>query len=156
MNSYAALALRKTLLAITLGAGLTLAQTATAGPFFPRPTPPTAAELGLDANQTSEWNAIQADAKALRNKTLQIVEAELGDAKSSLETPNPDMRSIGLEFQSIALAFLMEQRLIRDRRLAFYNSLTPAQQLEVREYLIVQIERAERAIRAFETLQGDS
>ncbi len=156
MNSYAANALRKTLLALTLGAGLTLAQTAAAGPFFPRPTPPTASELGLDANQTREWHSIQADAKALRHQTLQVVEAELGDAKSTLATSNPDMRGIGQEFQSIALAFLMEQRQLRDRRLAFYNSLSPAQQLEVREYLIVQIERAERAIRAFETLQGDS
>jgi len=148
--------IRKTLMAIALGAGLTLAQTATAGPFFARPTPPTAAELGLDTQQASEWTAIQDDAKTLRTQTLQTVGAELGDAKASLATSNPDMRSIGLEFQSIGLAFLMEQRQIRDRRLAFYNSLNPAQQLEVREFLIVQIERAERAIRAFETLQGDS
>jgi hypothetical protein len=147
--------IRKTLMALALVAGITLAQGAAAGPFFGRPTPPTAAELGLNTEATGEWQAIQADAQALRSRTLKTVEAELGDAKETLATSNPDLRSVGLEFQSIALGFLMEQRQIRDRRLAFYNSLTPDQQLQVREFMIEQIERAERAIHAFEVLQGE-
>ena len=48
----------------------------------------------------------------------------------------------------------MEQRQLRDRRLAFYDSLNPTQQAQVRAYLIAMAERAERAIRAFEVLQG--
>lgn len=146
--------IRKTLLALALVAGLASTGHAVAGPFFNRPTPPTAAELGLSATQTGEWQAIQADAKALRESTLQSVQAELADTKSALASPNADLRAIGTGYQSIALTALMEQRQLRDRRLAFYDSLNPDQQAQVREYLIVMTERAERAIRAFEVLQG--
>ena len=51
-------------------------------------------------------------------------------------------------------AALLEQRQLRNRRLAFYESLDPAQQAQVRAFLIEVSERAERAIRAFEVLQG--
>ena len=49
----------------------------------------------------------------------------------------------------------MEQRQLRERRLAFYASLNPQQQAQVREFLMVMIDRADRAIRAFEVLQGE-
>lgn len=146
--------IRKTLMAAILIAGMSVAGSAAAGPFFGRPTPPSAEQLGLNATQTSQWQAITGDAQALRQSTLQQVEAELGDAKQSLADPQADLQAIGAEFQSIAIGFLMEQRQLRDRRLAFYNSLNPSQQAQVREFLMVEIERAQRAIRAFEVLQG--
>lgn len=146
--------IRKTLLALALVAGLASTGHAVAGPFFNRPTAPTAAELGLSATQASEWQAIAADAKSLRESTLQSVEAELAETQSALASPNADLRAIGADYQSIALTALMEQRQLRDRRLAFYDSLNPTQQAQVRAYLIAMAERAERAIRAFEVLQG--
>lgn len=147
--------MRKALMTLAVVAGLSTASIAVAGPWFGPQPAPSAAELGLDATQTAEWQAIQADAKALRRATLDQVEAELGDARQSLASPSADLRAVGAEFQAIALGFLMEQRQLRDRRLAFYNDLNPAQQAQVRSFLIAECERAERAIRAFEVLQGE-
>lgn len=146
---------RRTLLALALVAGFASANQAVAGPFFNRPTPPSAVELGLDAAQTAEWQAIQADAMALRQDTLMHVKLELAQTRESLAEPDADLRAIGQDYQSIALTALMEQRQLRERRLAFYNGLNPQQQAEVREFLIDVTERAERAIRAFEVLQGE-
>lgn len=147
--------IRKTLLALALAAGLASTGDAFAGPFLDRPAPPTAAELGLSPAQAAEWQAIQADAKALRAATLQQVKAELDHTQAELAQPDADLRAIGQQYQSIAFAALLEQRQLRERRLAFYAGLNPQQQAQVREYLIAVSERAERAIRAFEVLQGE-
>lgn len=147
--------IRKTLLALALVAGIAGAGQAVAGPFINRPTPPSAAELGLDASQTAEWKAIQAEALALRQDTLMQVKLELAETRAALAEPGVDLRAIGQGYQSIALTALMEQRQLRDRRLAFYQQLNPQQQAQVREFLIEVTERAERAIRALEVLQGE-
>jgi hypothetical protein len=148
--------IRKTLLALALFAGLASASHAVAGPFLNRPIPPSASELGLDATQAAEWKAIQGDAQALRQDTLMLVKLELAQTREALAEPDADLRAIGQNYQSIALAALMEQRQLRDRRLAFYSELNPQQQAQVRQFLIEVTERAERAIRAFEVLQGES
>lgn len=145
---------RKMLLALALVTGLASTGPVLAGPFLQRLTPPTAAELGLTAAQAAEWQAIQADAQALRQATLDQVKAELDQTQAALAEPDADLRAIGQEYQSIAFAALLEQRQLRNRRLAFYESLDPAQQAQVRAFLIEVSERAERAIRAFEVLQG--
>lgn len=147
--------MRKTLLALALAVGLAGTGHAIAGPFLNRPTPPTAAELGLTAEQAAQWQAIQADASALRQATLAQVKAELDRTQEELAQPDADLRAIGQQYQSIALAALLEQRQLRDRRLAFYASLDPQQQAQVRAFLLEVSERAERAIRAFEVLQGE-
>jgi hypothetical protein len=146
--------IRKTMMALVLSAGLASTGAVVAGPFFNRPQAPTAAELGLDANQSAQWQAIQADTRSFRQHTLQALKAELDDTKTALASPDADLRTIGQDYQSIALAALMEQRQLRDRRLAFYESLNAQQQGEVRAYLVTLIDRAERAIRAIEVLQG--
>lgn len=147
--------IRKSLLALVLIGGLAAASGAVAGPFFGRPQPPTAAALGLNPAQASQWQAIQSQAQSLRQTTLKQVASELGDAKLALAAPNADLRAIGAGFQTIAIDFLSEQRQVRDQRLAFYDSLNPAQQAQVRDFLIEQIERAERALRAVQVLQGE-
>ena len=147
--------IRKTLLALALVAGFARADQAVAGPFLNRPTPPTASELGLDATQAAEWKAIQVDAQALRQDTLMHVKLELAETREALAEPDVDLRAIGQDYQSIALTALMQQRQLRDRRLAFYSGLNPHQQAQVCEFLIEVTERAERAIRAFEVLQGE-
>jgi hypothetical protein len=146
--------IRRTLLAGVLFAGLASADPSHAGPFFNRAQPPTAAELGLDASQTAAWNQIQTQALDLRKSTLAALEVELAQTRVALADPQVDLRAIGAAYQSIALGALMEQRQLRDQRLAFYNSLTPSQQAQVREFLIRATEAAERAIRAIEVLQG--
>jgi Spy/CpxP family protein refolding chaperone len=148
--------IRNTLLALALVASLAGAGHAVAGPFLNRPTPPSAAELGLDATQAAQWQAIQADARALHQDMLMQVKLELAETREALAEPDVDLRAIGQNYQSIALTVLMEQRQLRDRRLAFYNGLDPQQQAQVRAFLIEVTERAERAIRAFEVLQGES
>jgi hypothetical protein len=83
------------------------------------------AELGLTAAQAAEWQAIQADAQALRRATLDQVKAELDHTQAALAEPDADLGAIGQEYQAIALATLLEQRQLRNRRLAFYETLNP-------------------------------
>lgn len=145
---------RKRWMVLALVAGLAGSSGVLAGPFLPRPTPPTASELGLDAEQAAEWQAIQTDAQALRQATLQQLKIELEHTQAALADPEADLAAIGQEYQAIALAALLEQRELRKRRLAFYDSLDPAQQAQVRAFLLELSERAERAIRAIEVLAG--
>lgn len=146
--------IRRSLLALMLVAGLTSAHHAAAGPFFNRAQAPTAQELGLDASQKAAWERIQAQTLAFRKAILSSIEAELADTKVALADPRADLRVISAEYQSIAVAAVMEQRNLREQRLAFYDSLNPAQQAQVRAYLIEAVEQAERALRAIEVLQG--
>jgi Spy/CpxP family protein refolding chaperone len=139
---------------LALVAGLAGSSGILAGPFLHRPTPPTASELGLDAEQAAEWQAIQTDAQALRQATLQQLKIELEHTRAALADPEANLAAIGQEYQAIALAALLEQRELRKRRLAFYDSLDPAQQAQVRAFLIELSERAERAIGAIEVLAG--
>ena len=146
--------IRKSLCALMLVAGLASSGLAHAGPFFNRVQAPSAAELALDAQQTAAWTQIQADTQSFRQNTLQAVKAELADTKMALTDPDVDLRAIGTDYQTIALNALMAQRQLRDRRLAFYDTLNLGQQAQVREFLIEGVERAERAIRAIEVFQG--
>ncbi len=146
--------IRKSLLALTLIAGLSGAQHAVAGPFFNRAQAPSAQELGLDASQQAAWEQIQAQTLAFRKATLSSIAAELADTRVALANPGVDLRAIGADYQTIALTALMEQRQLRDQRLAFYDSLNPAQQAQVRAFLIEATEQAERALRAIAVLQG--
>ena len=72
----------------------------------------------------------------------------------ALADPDVDLRAIGADYQTIALTALMEQRQLRDQRLAFYDSLNPSQQAQVRGFLIQATEQAERALQAIAVLQG--
>ncbi|MCB1602086.1 MAG: Spy/CpxP family protein refolding chaperone [Lysobacterales bacterium] len=146
--------IRRSLLALTLVAGLTSAHHAVAGPFFNRVQAPSAQELGLDASQQAAWEQIQAQTLAFRKATLSSIEAELAETRVALADPDVDLRAIGADYQTIALTALMEQRQLRDQRLAFYDSLNPSQQAQVRGFLIQATEQAERALQAIAVLQG--
>jgi len=119
------------------------------------PIPPSAAELNLSPAQQLEWEALQADAIAMRQQLLSDVANNLPELEAALSSPNADLGLLAQHVQSQALYALWQTQPIRQRRLAFYQSLDPQQQAQVRTWLIGVVQRLERVIAAVQVLQAD-
>jgi Spy/CpxP family protein refolding chaperone len=122
-----------------------------AGPGMGRRQPPSAEQLGLTPAQTAEWQAIRRDAKALRAATLDRLEAELEEAADALARPDANLPAIRSGFEAIAQVFVAEQQQLKARRQAFYQSLNPEQQAQIRAWLAREAERTAALIRALRT-----
>ncbi len=118
------------------------------------PTPPSAAELNLSPQQQLEWEALQADAVALRQQLLVDLASNLPELEAALAAPDADLDLLAQHVQSQVLYALWQTQPIRQRRLAFYQSLDPQQQTQVRTWLIGVVQRLERVISAVQVLQA--
>jgi len=143
-----------TLRALVLGLAISCsAVAAQAGPMrFPQP--PSAEQLNLSPQQQAEWEALQADAIKLRQQLLSDVANNLPELEAALAEPNADLGLVAQHVQSQLLYALWQTQPIRQRRLAFYESLNSEQQTLVRNWLIGVVQRLERVIAAVEVLQA--
>ncbi|MCB1588012.1 MAG: Spy/CpxP family protein refolding chaperone [Xanthomonadales bacterium] len=114
--------------------------------------PPTASELALTPEQATEWAAIQADAIAFRQSLLDELSAGLPVLADDLAATDADLPAIVQQLQSQALYALWRSQPIRQRRMDFYLSLTPAQQQQVRQWLIEVVHGLERVVAAADAL----
>ncbi len=137
-----------TLLAASLCLGSAQANTL---PIF---NPPSAEQLHLSPEQAQEWAALQADAIALRRQLLAEVAQDLPALEQALAAPDADLGLLAQHVQSQVLYALWQTQPIRERRLAFYESLDPDQQAQVRSWLIGVVQRLERLIEAAQVLQA--
>lgn len=125
-----------------------------AGPAMGRQRPPSAEQLGLTPAQAAEWQAIRRDAKALRTATLDQLEAELTAAADALARPDADLPTIRSGVDAIIAVHASERQQLQARRQAFYRTLNPAQQAQVRDWLAREAERTAALIRAMRTRRG--
>jgi hypothetical protein len=140
--------------AAVLGVALCISPVpAEAGPFRLM-QPPTAAELKLSHAQQQEWEALQADARALRRQLLADLETSLPELEAALAEPEADLGLLSQHVQSQVLFALWQTQAIRQRRLAFYESLAPDQQARVRAWLVDVVRGVERLIAAARVLQA--
>lgn len=146
---------RTVIRALLLGAVLSVgAINASAGPArFPQP--PSAQQLELSPAQQAEWEALQADAIELRRQLLEDVADNLPELEQALAAPDADLGLLAQHVQSQVLYALWQTQPIRERRLAFYESLNPEQQALVRDWLIAVVQRLERVVSAVQLLQAD-
>lgn len=102
------------------------------------------AALALSPGQQHVWHALAAQQLA----NLARAEAELAAlaarVKADLADPRTDLRATQAEVRATVDKLLAAHRVQVDARLAFYESLDPAQQSVVRERLLAGIERLER------------
>ncbi len=104
-------------------------------------TPPTAAELGLAGAQAQRWDALSAEARALRRVGRDTLRTGMTELRGALERPDADLRDVSAESQRRVDAHLAETRALRERQLAFYESLPPEQQARVRAALAQRLDR---------------
>ena len=135
---------------VFLVAGLAAALLATTAISAPRTArgdamlPPTAAELGLTKAHAKSWDALRADAVALR----QIGRVDLQDGaeelRALLDRPSADLRAFSDASQRRFDAHIAEARALRDRQLDLYESLTPEEQARVRAAMAERLDRLSR------------
>ena len=115
----------------------------------------SAQQLELSPAQQAEWEALQADAIELRRQLLEDVADNLPELEQALAAPDADLGLLAQHVQSQVLYALWQTQPIRERRLAFYESLNPEQQALVRDWLIAVVQRLERVVSAVQLLQAD-
>lgn len=133
-----------------LGLALTAGLAATTAVSAPRlgPSaamlPPTAAELGIAPAHARQWDALRAEAIALREVGRESLGDGLDEFRSLLDQPSPDLRAFNRESQRRLDAHLAEARALRDRQLDLYESLSPQEQARVRKAMAERLDRFAR------------
>lgn len=137
----------KTRHVLFLAAGLTAALAATVAVSAPRQalregfTPPGSGELGLSGAHAQQWDRLRGDAIALRQVGREDLQQGLGDLRDLLDQPSPDLRAFSKESQRKVDAHMAEARVLRERQLDLYESLTPAEQARVRASMAQRLDR---------------
>ena len=130
-----------------LAAGLTVALAATTAISAPRVArgeamlPPTAAELGLTAAHAKQWDALRADAVALRQVGRVDLQGGAVELRALLDQPSADLRAFSNASQLKFDAHIAEARALRDRQLDLYESLSPGEQARVRAAMAERLDR---------------
>jgi hypothetical protein len=135
---------------IFLVAGLTAAVAASTAFSAPRMArgdttlPPTAAELGIAPAHAGEWDALRAEAAALRQVGREDLRSGIDSFRRLLDQPSPDLRAFSLESQRKVDAHMAEARALRDRQLDLYETLSPQEQARVRAAMAERLNRFAR------------
>jgi hypothetical protein len=130
-----------------LAAGLTAALAATTAVSAPRMArgdamlPPSAAELGISRAHAGQWDALRADAIALRQIGREDLVGGMTRFRTLLDQSSPDLRAFSMESQRKVDAHMAEARALRDRQLDLYESLSPDEQARVRAAMAERIDR---------------
>lgn len=147
------------LLAVALGAASVAAQAQTTTPLPSHSLRDEAREvlaaLQLTPMQRLELYGLLLRAQDLRNTVAADVDALLSHASSELADPNADLYALVLQREALVDARLANARQLRDELLSFYSSdLSPAQQAQVRQFLLTRVERIERTRSALQDLRA--
>lgn len=130
-----------------LAGGLTVALAATTALSAPRMArgdamlPPTAAELGLSTAHAKQWDALRADAMALRQIGRVDLQGGVVELRALLDRPSADLRAFSDASQLKFDAHIAEARALRDRQLDLYESLSPDEQARVRAAMAERLDR---------------
>lgn len=133
-----------------LVAGLAAALLATTAVSAPRMArggamlPPTAAELGLSTAHAQAWDALRADAVAMRQVGRDDLVVGMREFRTLLDQSSPDLRAFSAESQRKVDAHMAEARALRDRQLDLYESLSPDEQARVRAAMAERLDRFSR------------
>jgi len=99
---------------------------------------------GLDANAQAQLTALRDDALQFRRHAYIEVGALIDAAQTELSSPDADLRALSQSAEQTLLPLLLDARANRAARLAFYESLEPGQQADVRAWMQAKLARIER------------
>lgn len=106
--------------------------------------PPTAASLGLQGEHALRWDALRSETIALRRLAREEAARGAHELRLLLQQPDPDLRVYSVRAQQRVDAYVAESRALRERQLALYESLGPAEKQRVRVALIERLDRLDR------------
>jgi hypothetical protein len=103
--------------------------------------PPTAAELGLSGAYVTQWNDLRSQTLSLRGAARGSALQRITRLRELLATSNPDLDAFNRDAEHAGDDFLAKERALKAKKIAFYHSLPPAQQAQVRKVLADRLER---------------
>jgi hypothetical protein len=113
------------------------------------------APAGLSAAELATWRRLSAEERAIRAEARETMRALAQRAQSQLAQPDADLRALAAEGEARADRLAQQLRSLRERKLDLYDSLSGAQQAEVRERLRERIDRMQRLGRAIDAAMSD-
>jgi Spy/CpxP family protein refolding chaperone len=130
----------RTLALAGLVAGATFAAYA-ATPRLHAPAPPTADQLGLAGADAAEWNTLRDQTIDLRDSARATALRDVDTLRVLLATETPDLDAFDREIEQAINRHAAASRALRQRKLAFYDRLAPAQQAKLRAAMLDRLNR---------------
>lgn len=124
--------------------GVTLAQQQSFGARWFERQEAALSRLDLDVEQRAQLDQLLADQRSFRRAAHAEIGVLLTDTQADLRAPEADLHQIAAEVDRSLFALVAESRSLRAQRMAFYDSLSPEQQAEVRSLLADRLERGKR------------
>ncbi|AVP97976.1 hypothetical protein C7S18_12530 [Ahniella affigens] len=124
--------------------GVSLAQQQSFGARWLERQEAALSRLDLDAAQRTQLDQLLADQRAFRLAAHSEIGTLIDQTQSDLRAPDADLHQIAANADRALFALLAEGRGLRNQRMAFYDSLSPEQQAEVRSMLANRLDRAKR------------
>jgi uncharacterized membrane protein len=126
----------------------------TATPRVHAIAPPSAAELGLAGADATRWSTLRDQTIDLRDTTRATVQRELDTLRTLLATDAPDLDAYERELEQAIDSRVAAERDLRQRKLAFYDSLAPDRKAKVAATMLERLNRLERLRTALLDLAG--
>jgi Spy/CpxP family protein refolding chaperone len=121
----------------------------TATPRARELAPPSAAELGLAGADATRWNALRDETIDARTSTRAAVLRETDTLRTLLASNAPDLDAYEREIEHAIDGHVAAERELRQKKLAFYDSLAPDQQAKLRAAMLDRLNRLERLRQAW-------
>jgi uncharacterized membrane protein len=101
------------------------------------------AALHLSPTQEIAWQALQNEQRELFRQGREQLSDAAAIARIELAEPDADLAGLAASLETEVDLWMADQRALRARKLAFYETLSPEQQVVLRDELVRRIERAE-------------
>jgi uncharacterized membrane protein len=101
------------------------------------------AALHLSPTQEIAWQALQNEQRELFRQGREQLNDAAAIARIELAEPDADLAGLAASLETEVDLWMADQRALRARKLAFYETLSPEQQAVLRDELVRRIERAE-------------
>lgn len=99
---------------------------------------------GLSSAQEAQLLALREDAAAGRRAAHAAMGNLLSTAQAELARDDADLHALSREAEAVMFSIALDMRAQRGERLAFYDTLTPDQQSQVRNFLSGRMARLQR------------
>lgn len=124
-------------------AGATFA-TCAAVPHLRGTAPPTAEQIGLAGAAATQWTTLREQSIDLRDSARATTLHEIDKLRTLLAADAPDLDAFDREIEQAIDSHAAAARVLRQRKLAFYDGLAPDQKAKVRAAMLERLDRLER------------
>lgn len=99
--------------------------------------------MNLTPEQKQRWDQMRFDHRAAVVEAFADIDLAIADTKQQIQSQQVDMREIHERELALSERLITLHRQLKEDRLRFYESLSPAQQAEIHALMLEQIQRYE-------------